>query len=334
MKEIGFVKTSMPEEARVAMLPKDIKECVTHPDKLFFETGYAKHLGFDDADYKAVGAKVVSRVEAFAKDVICIPKPWITDIEYFREGQTIMGWIYLPERKEMARAVLKHNMTAVAWENMYGPNKEYVFDKNRWMAGYIGTTQALPFAKASPKKLKIAVLGDGRVARGVFDRLKEERVTNYEVFGTNLLDDPENATQKDFDTILKTFKSRISEFDVVVNCWYYNPEFGNYLVLTDLQEMREGSMFIDITSDGVEASIPHTDITPFYKLGRFNPIIVWNNNHAPSYWALDASEVISEGAAPFMDKIIKEESDYVLNRATVVDQGNIIDERIKLLLSK
>ena len=33
-------------------------------------------------------------------------------------------------------------------------------------------------------------------------------------------------------------------------------------------------------------------------------------------------------------KIIKEESDYVLNRATVVDQGNIIDERIKSLLSK
>mgnify|MGYP001552534625 FL=1 len=99
MKEIGFVKTSMPEEARVAMLPKDIKEYVTHPDKLFFETGYAKHLGFDDADYQAVGAKVVSRVEAFAKDVICIHKPWITDIEYFREGQTIMGWIYIPEKK-------------------------------------------------------------------------------------------------------------------------------------------------------------------------------------------------------------------------------------------
>ncbi len=333
MKTIGFVKSSMPEEKRVALLPPDIK-AISHPEKLFFETGYGRHLGFEDADYEAMGAKMCSRTDAFAQDVICIPKPWITDIEYFREGQTIMGWIYLPERKEMARAVLKHKMTAIAWENMYGPNKEYVFEKNRWMAGYIGVCQALPFAKASPKKLKIAVLGNGRVAQGAFDRLKEEGVTKYEVFGTNLLDEPEKATQKDFDSILETFKKRIGDFDVVINCWYYNPEFGNYLVLTDLQEMREGALFADITSDGVEASIPHTDITPFYKLGRFNPIIVWNNNHAPSYWALDASEVISEGVAPYLDKVIKEESDYFLDHATVVDKGQILDKRIELLLSK
>jgi alanine dehydrogenase len=334
MKEIGFVKTSMPEEARVALLPPDIEASVSQPEKLFFETGYATHLDVTDADYEAVGARIVPRIDAYSRDVLCIPKPWISDIDYFREGQTIMGWIYLPERKEMARAVLKHKMTAIAWENMYGPNKEYVFEKNRWMAGYIAVTQALPFAKASPKKLRIGVLGNGRVAQGAFDRLKEEGVTSYEVFGTNLIEDLENATQADFDRVLATFKKRIGDFDVVVNCWYYNPAFGNYITLADLQEMRAGSLFIDVASDGVEASIPHTDITPFYRLGRFNPIIVWNNNHAPSYWPLDASEVISKGFAPYADMIIKEESDYVLDHATVVKDGEIIDERISALLAK
>jgi len=321
----------MPQEKRVALLPRDIS-VISSPEKLFFETGYGRHLGIDDSEYTAAGSCMVSRTEAFSQDVVCIPKPWISDIEYFREGQTIMGWIYLPERKEMTRAVLRHAMTAIAWENMYGPKKEYVFERNRWMAGYIGVCQALPFAKASPKKLKIAVLGNGRVASGAFDRLAEEGVTDYEVFGTNLIDDAENPVQKDFDYILESFKKRIGEFDVVINCWYYNPAQGNYLLLSDLQEMREGSLLIDITSDGVEAGIPHTDITPFYRLGRFNPIIVWNNNHAPSYWALDASEVISAGVAPYIDKVIREQDDYVLKRATVVDGGNIIDERIKLLL--
>jgi N5-(carboxyethyl)ornithine synthase len=331
MKEVGFVKTSMPEEARVALLPKDIQSHVNNPEKLFFEKDYAKHLGVNDSEYIEVGANVVSRIEAYNKEVLCIPKPWIDDIEFFKPNQIIMGWLYLAEKKKISEAVLKNNMTAIAWENMYGPNKEYAFEKNRWYAGYIATTQGLPFAKASPKKVKIAVLGNGRVAQGVFARLNEEGA-NYETFGTNILENLDEVGPEQFKFILKTFKSRIHEFDVVINCWYYDPAFGNYISLEDLQEMQEGSLFIDVTSDGVEGSIPHPIISPFYKLGRFNPIIVYNNSHAPSYWALDSSETISESLAPFIDKIIKEEKAYMLDNATVVDKGKIVDKRINTLL--
>ena len=64
-------------------------------------------------------------------------------------------------------------------------------------------------AYASPKRLKIGVLGRGRVAEGVFARLKEENA-KYETFG------------RDRFWSLK----RLNEFDVVINCWYFDPAVG------------------------------------------------------------------------------------------------------------
>jgi len=316
MKEVGFVKTSMPEETRVGLLPEHIKSSIQNPQNLFIESGYAKHLGASDDAYRDAGANIVDRIHAYERDILCIPKPWIDDVEFFQQGQVLTGWLYLSEKKEIARAVLRNDMTAVAWENMYGPNHEYAFDKNRWYAGYISTTQALPFAKASPKNLKIAVLGRGRVAKGVFARLDEEGAT-YEFCGRDTYED---------------LKSRLGEFDVVVNCWYYDPALGNSLTSEDLQEMKSGSLFIDVTCDGVEGSIPHSAVSPLYYLGRFNPIIIYNNNHAPAMWPLEVSECISESAAPFIDKLVKEQEDPFLTNATVVKNGEIIDKRIERLL--
>lgn len=316
MDTIGFVLSQMPEETRIAIVPDDIKR-IKHVEMIYIEEGYGKRLGIPDKEYQESGANIVTRHKALEQNVLCLPKPWIDDIDFFRQGQTIMGWLYLTEKKMIARAVIDKQMTAISWENMYGKNREYVFTKNRWYAGYIATSQALPFAYASPQRLKIGVLGRGRVAKGVFARLKEENA-NYEAFGR--------------DRYLE-FRGRLHEFDVVINCWYYDPAVGNYITLNDLQEMRAGALFIDVTCEGVEGSIPHPSISPFYKLGRFNPIIVYNNNHAPTMWPLEVSESISKALTPYLDKIITHESDTIIESAISVNKGRIIDGRIKDLLA-
>ena len=135
MTTVGFVRTSMPEESRVALLPKDIKKHIEYPETLFIEEDYAKHLGVCDQQYEAVGANVVSRTEAYDQDGICIPKPWADDLRHFKQGQTAMGWFYLAEKKELARAVIDKDMTVIGWQDMYDPDGNYAFEKNRWFAG-------------------------------------------------------------------------------------------------------------------------------------------------------------------------------------------------------
>jgi hypothetical protein len=97
--------------------------------------------------------------------------------------------------------------------------------------------------------------------------------------------------------------------------------------------MKTGALFIDVACEGVEGSIPHPSISPFYKLGRFNPIIVYNNNHAPTMWPLEVSESISEALAPYLDLIVTQESDPIIEAAISVKKGQIIDTRIHDLLA-
>ncbi|NQU98742.1 hypothetical protein HQ533_04700 [Candidatus Woesearchaeota archaeon] len=325
MKEVGFVNSGMPEEFRVALLPKDV-ERIENPQKLFFQTGYGAHINLSDNDYRDAGANVESKLEAYGHDILCIPKPWIDDVAFFQDGQTLMGWLYLSEKKDVARAVLEHRMTGIAWEDTYSDNSnggkcDYLFEKNRWFAGYIAANQALPFARASPENLEIGVLGRGRIAQGVFDKLKEAGA-EYEFVGRDGFDD---------------FLSKIRNFDVVFNCWYYDPACGNYLTIDDLQDMKSGSLFVDVCSDGVEGSVPHPPTAPFYHLGRFGQILIYNNPHTPSVWPLESSEAISKALTPFLDMVMKGEPkkgklNEMLERATHVYEGQIIDKRIKTLL--
>ena len=100
MKEVGFVKTSMPGETRVALLPEEIQK-VEHPGCLFFEEGYARSLGIGDFQYSNAGARVVGRGQAYRKEVVCIPKPWKDDLIDFQHGQIAAGWFYLAEKVEL-----------------------------------------------------------------------------------------------------------------------------------------------------------------------------------------------------------------------------------------
>ena len=316
MKEVGFIKTSMPDEERVALLPKDLTEIV-EKGALFFEKGYAKHLGVDDERYRESGANVVDRSIASSRDVLCLPKPWIDDVDLFQPGQTLMGWLYLPEKKEIARSVLKNEMTALAWENFYDPEKNYVFDKNRWYAGFVSTAQALQFARKAPENLKIGLLGRGRVAKGAMAWLDRVGATNYKMFGRDGYEE---------------FMSELPSYDVAIIGWYYDVSMGNFLTLDDLQEMKDGALLIDVTSEGVEGSLPHPALQPVYEVGRFKKVRVYNNNHAPTMWPLEASQAISEAAAPYINKVMRGEPDPVLTRALSVDRGQIVDERIYTLL--
>lgn len=321
MRNVGFTKTQMPEEGRVALLPQDIKR-ISQPACLFFEHGYARHLGVSDDAYREAGANVVSTDEASSQAVICIPKPWRDDIYKFKDGQTAIGWFYLAEKRDLTKPAIERKMTVIGWQDMYDDDGKYTFERNRWYAGYIAVTQALPFARASQKRSRIGVLGteNGRVARGALARLKEEGLVegqHYETFGR---------------TSNGSFRRRLPEFDVVINCGYYDPTQDYLIKLTDLQEMEDGALVIDACSEGIEGSEPHPAFAPFFWLGRFNRVLVYNNNHCPTMWALEVSETMSDDFAPHLDDIVNERTNPILERATILRNGDIIDQRIHKLL--
>ncbi len=309
MKKIGFTTSTMPEEGRVAIVPEDISKII-NPHKLYFQKDYAKHLGIEDGEYKKHGSNIISLEDISELEIICIPKRWKDDEKIFREGQTLWGWLYVSQTPWLASALTEKKMTAIAFEKMYNEDGICPFRENRDITGFIGMMQALPYAGKPPELLNVAVLGRGNVAKGALKILDKFGV-KYKIFHTQNVQD---------------FYTAMGEYDMIVNCVRLNNPVSDMVITKeDISSMKKGCLIVDLTSDGIEGSLPHPIRSPVYN---YNQILIYNNEHIPTLWAKYSSEKISHNIIPFVNDLITETTNKIIEKAIVISKGHILDKNI------
>ena len=92
--------------------------------------------------------------------------------------------------------------------------------------------------------------------------------------------------------------------------------------------MKKGALIIDISCDrngGIETSVPTTIENPTYVVDEVTHYVV---DHTPSLFYKSTSEAISEQVCSFLDDIISEQRNIILDNATIIANGKIIDKRI------
>ncbi|MBI4453372.1 hypothetical protein HY636_01895 [Candidatus Woesearchaeota archaeon] len=307
MKCIGFTKSSMPEETRVALVPASLDEII-RPEQIYLEEGYAEHLGFSDGEYTMKGANIVARERAADTDILCIPKRHINDRTLFKFNQTLCGWLYVSQTQWLREEVQKKKMTAIAFEHMYDEHENYLFQENRRITGIIGMLQALTYLGMPPKHLsKVAIIGNGNVGKGAMEILDAHSI-NYELF-----------TRKN----ISDFLGRINEWEMVINCAglikgsKYNAP-PQIITIDYIKKMKQDCLIVDLSSEGVEGSKPQKLDTPVY---RFEHIRIYNNEHIPTLWPKYASEQNSKVLVPYINALISETENEVLRKAAVVVNG-------------
>jgi NAD(P) transhydrogenase subunit alpha len=71
--KVAVVRETFPGERRVALVPAAIPALVKSGLEILVEASAGSAAGFADDDYRAAGARIVSRDEAFAADcVLCV----------------------------------------------------------------------------------------------------------------------------------------------------------------------------------------------------------------------------------------------------------------------
>lgn len=307
MKRIGFTKSSMPQESRVALVPTSLDD-ILYPQQIYLEEGYAEHLGFSDSEYKKRGANITAREKAADADILCIPKRHINDKELFRYRQTLFGWLYVSQTQWLREEIQKKEMTAIAFEHMYDEHETYLFQENRRITGIIGMLQALTYLGMPPNNLsRAAIIGNGNVGKGAREILDAHSI-KYEIF-----------TRKN----ISDFFGRINEWEMVVNCAglikgsKYNAP-PQIITLETIKKMKDDCLIVDLSSEGVEGSKPQNLDTPVY---RFEHIRIYNNEHIPTLWPKYASEQNSRVLIPYLNALISETENEVLKKATVVVDG-------------
>ncbi len=312
MKTIGFVISSKENEDRRALLPKDVMK-LKHRKMLVFEEGYGEILGIPDREYRATGASVCSCLETHAQPIVCNPKvPTPEERQYYQEGQTFFGWVHAVQGRSIVDFFVSKKMSAIAWEDMYEKDR-YVFWRNREICGEAAVVHALPYLRRLPDEIKVAMIGRGNCARGAFKMLSRL-----------------GAEVRFYDRLtVKHLRDEIGEYDMVINAVMWDVFRTDHLIYrTDLQNMKPGSMLIDISCDeamGIETSHPTTIEDPVYVV---DGVIHYAVDHTPSIFAKSATESISTALYPFVDDLVEEQARPVFENATCIKDGRILDERI------
>ena len=311
MKTAGFLISRKENEKRRALLPKDLNQ-IRHRKNLFFEKGYGEVLGISDAEYLEAGANVCAREEALTKDIIVDPK--VGDAEYLWQlkKQTVFGWLHAVQNRHITDALVKRQLTAFAWEDMFYNNR-HIFYRNNELAGEAAIMHAFQFYGDMPYNLKVALLGRGNVASGALKilTLLGADVTVYS------------------SKMEKLFQEELPSYDVVVNAILWDTDRKDHIIYRkDLSRMKKGAMIIDISCDtcgGVESSMATTIENPVYIV---DGILHYAVDHTPSIYYKTATQTISEQVSQYMDELIEETHSFVLKPAMIVRCGMIVDQRI------
>jgi len=313
MKTIGFVISAKKNEKRRALLPADIAQ-IRNRGQLYFEQGYGEVMDVPDDAYRAAGANVVTRSEAFEKDVICpVKAPEPDEQKLFRDSQTLFGWVHAVQGREITDFLLARRMTAIAWEDMYA-NGEYVFWRNREIAGEAAILHSILYLEKLPDECNAALLGRGKCARGAFRALCRL-----------------GARVKVYDRVsIANLRNELHEYDLIVNAVLWDVTRDDRIIYReDLVKMKPGSMIVDISCDTeleIETSRPTTISDPVYVVDGIKHYAV---DHTPSLFHKSITPAISGALSKYIDPLVEGTADPVLDAATVIDNGVIKDERIR-----
>ena len=109
-------------ENRVALVPESIKKLSGAGVEICVETGAGDKAGIPDADYAAVGAKLVNRATLFqgADILCCVNRPEPDDYQRLQPNAVVIGFLKPLDDPAGLEPVVKSRLSA--WIFQPGPN--------------------------------------------------------------------------------------------------------------------------------------------------------------------------------------------------------------------
>lgn len=311
-KTVGFPISYKENENRRALLPSDVKN-ISNVDQIYVERGYGDVLGISDEEYETAGFHIVSHEEVLKKDIICDAKigdePFLMDL---KPGQTIYGWVHAVQNRDITDILVNNRLTVYAWEEMFDCGR-HVFYRNNELAGEAAIMHAFQCWGEMPYNCKVALLGRGNVSRGALKLLSMlgAEITVYDKRTEKLL------------------RKEVGEYDVIVNAVLWDTHRKDHILYEeDLKRMKKNTLIIDISCDrngGIETSIPTTIENPVYIREGIMHYVV---DHTPALFYKTVTESLSQECTKYIDSLITGSYCEVLQRALIIENGNIIDQRI------
>ena len=122
---VGIPKEIKAQENRVALTPGGADELTRAGQEVLVETGAGLGAGFEDKDYEANGARILSsaaEVWSKADMIMKVKEPLKSEYPYFRKDLLLFTYLHLAAEEPLTHALMKAGVTAIAYETVQKPD--------------------------------------------------------------------------------------------------------------------------------------------------------------------------------------------------------------------
>jgi NAD(P) transhydrogenase subunit alpha len=168
---IGVPKETFPGERRVAIVPAVIAALGKLGLEVVVEAGAGEPAGFPDAMYEQQRARIGSRADALAADIVAMvrtpganPDAGAADVAAFRSGQLVIGFAEPLTALDASRAIAARGATLFAMELVPRITRAQSMDALSSMATIAGYKAVLLAANALPRMFPMLNTAAGTVA--------------------------------------------------------------------------------------------------------------------------------------------------------------------------
>jgi len=286
---IGVPKEIKVHEYRVGLTPASVRELVEAGHEVLVQTGAAAGIGFTDADYQRVGAKIASTAEeVFAQSemIVKVKEPQPAECAMLRKGQVLYTYLHLAPDPKQTEALVKSGATCIAYETVTAadgslplltPMSEVAGRMSVQVGAYFlqkanGGRGILLGGVPGVAPAKVVILGGGvsgthaaemavglRADVTVVDRSVKRLRELSAIFGPSL--HTEYSTQEHVDAL-------VHDADLVIGAVLIAGAAAPKLVTRDMvRRMKAGAVLVDISIDQggcFETSRPTTHAEPTF----------------------------------------------------------------------
>jgi alanine dehydrogenase len=288
---IGVPKEIKVHEYRVGLVPAAARELVEAGHEVLVQTGAAAGIGFADADYQRVGAKIAATAEdVFARSemIVKVKEPQAVECAMLRKGQVLYTYLHLAPDPKQTAGLIRSDATCIAYETVTAPDGSLpLLTPMSEVAGRMSVqVGAYCLQKANGGRgillggvpgvapAKVVILGGGvsgthaaemavglRADVTVVDRSVKRLRELSAIFGPSLR--TEYSTQEHIDAL-------VIDADLVIGAVLIAGAAAPKLVTRDMvRRMKAGAVLVDISIDQggcFETSKPTTHADPTYVI--------------------------------------------------------------------
>ena len=319
---IGVPKEIKVHEYRVGLVPASVRELIHNGHDVIIEKDAGVGIGFEDADYAAIGAEILpASADVFktADMIIKVKEPQVTEISMLRPDQILFTYLHLAAEPDQTQGLVDSGCIGIAYETvtddrgglpLLAPMSEVAgrmsiqvgalcLEKEKGGKGILlGGVPGVPVAK-------VVVLGGGVVgtnaARMAMGLEASVTVIDKSLPRLNELDMQFGPTLNTIYATMETVEQYVIGADLVIGAVLIPGAATPRLVTKDMiKKMQKGSVVVDVAIDQggcFETSKPTTHADPTYIV---DDVVHYCVTNMPGAVARTSARALNNATLPFV----------------------------------